>query len=286
MHQAHPAVRQIGFCDALIVALDGVQAAAARVLDGRADDIHLSSGIDFSIKEAVEVGPLFAGDAAGLDGLAARRQLVEDGDIEVAVHQQPQRPGDGGGTHDQQVGIRGLFGQQAPLAHTEAVLFVHDGQTQPGELHALAEDGVGAYDEVGLVVPDGGEGGAACGGLHAAGEQGYPHPEGGEQAVQVLGVLAGQDLGGGQQCGLIPGPDAGPDGRSGHQRFAAAHVALQKAVHGRFARHVGQDLFHGPPLCAGGGEGQRLPERRGVGFLHRCAGGGRAVVLHPPDAQL
>lgn len=76
------------------------------------------------------------------------------------------------------MGIRGLFGQQAPLAHTEAVLFVHDGQTQPGELHALAEDGVGAYDEVGLIVPDGGEGGAPCGGLHAAGEQGHPHPEG------------------------------------------------------------------------------------------------------------
>ncbi len=55
---------------------------------------------------------------------------------------------------------------------------------------------MGAYDEVGLVVPDGGEGGAACGGFHAAGEQGHPHPEGGEQAVQVLGVLAGQDLGG------------------------------------------------------------------------------------------
>ena len=67
--------------------------------------------------------------------------------------------------------VVGLARQNAALPHAKAVLFVHNGQTQPGELHALAEDGVGTHDEVGLVVPDGGEGGAACGGFHAAGEQ-------------------------------------------------------------------------------------------------------------------
>ena len=100
VHQAHPAVGQQGLGDVLVVALDGVKAAAARVFDGGADDIHLTPGTDLPVEEAVEVGPLLAGDAAGLDRLAARRQLVEDGDVEVAVHQQPQRPGDGGGAHD------------------------------------------------------------------------------------------------------------------------------------------------------------------------------------------
>ena len=69
-------------------------------------------------------------------------------------------------------------------------------------------------------------------------------------------------------------------------QMAAAHVALQKPVHGGLARHIGQDLFHGPPLCAGGRKGESVPEGGGVGLLHGRAGGGRAVVLHPPDAQL
>ena len=126
----------------------------------------------------------------------------------------------------------------------------------------------------------------AAGSLHPACEQGHPHPKGGEQAVQVLGVLAGQDLGRRQKRCLIPGPDAGPDGRSGHQRLSAAHVALQEPVHGGLTRHIGQDLFHGPPLCTGGRKGESVPEGGGVGLLHGCAGGGCAVVLHPPDAQL
>ena len=56
--------------------------------------------------------------------------------------QQPQRPGDGGGTHDQQVGIRGLFGQHSALPYPKAVLLVDDGKTKPGKLYAFAEDGV------------------------------------------------------------------------------------------------------------------------------------------------
>ena len=85
---------------------------------------------------------------------------------------------------------------------------------------------MGAHHKVGFVVPDGGKRGASRSGLHAAGQQGYPHPEGGKHPVQALGVLCGQNLSGGQQSSLIPGPDAGPDGGSRYQRFAAAHVTL------------------------------------------------------------
>ncbi|MFR6474497.1 MAG: hypothetical protein ACLUOL_04465 [Faecalibacterium sp.] len=46
-----------------------------------------------------------------------------------------------------------------------------------------------------------------------------------------------------------------------------------------------QDLFHGPPLCAGGEKGSDSQNGEASAF-HRRAGGGRAVVLHPPDAQL
>ena len=286
VHQAYPALRQQGFGNVLVVALNGVQPAIRCVLDGGADQIHLPPSTNLLIEKMVEVAPLFAGDAAGLDRCAARRQLVQNGDVQIAVDEQAQRAGNGRCTHHQQVRIRGLFGQHSALPYPKAVLLVDHGKTKPGKLYAFAEDGVGAHHKVGFVVPDGGKGGAACSGLHAAGQQGHPHPEGGKHPVQAFGVLGGQNFCRGQQRGLIPRSDAGPDGGSRHQRFAAAHIALQKAVHGSLARHVGQNLAHGPALGSGGGKGQAGPERGRVGKLHGRTGGSGTPVFHPANAQL
>ena len=226
MHQTHPAVRQQGLGNVLVVGLDRVQPAVGGVLNGGAHQIDLPPLVDLLIEEMVQVPPFFAGDAPGLDRGTAGGQLVQNGDVQVSVEEQAQCAGNGGGAHDQQVRIHGLFGQHAALPHAEAVLLVDDGQPQPGKLHPLAEDGVGAHDEVRFVAPDGGQRGALCSGFHAAGEQGHPHAKGGQHPVQTLGVLCGQNLSGGQQSSLISGPDAGPDGGSRYQRFAAAHVTL------------------------------------------------------------
>ena len=184
------------------------------------------------------------------------------------------------------MGVRGLFGQHSALAHAEAMLLVHHSQTQPGKLHALAQDGVGAHHKVGLVTADSSQRGAAGGGLHAAGQQGYTHSEGGQHPVQILCVLGGKDLGGGQQGRLVSAADAGPDGGGGNQRLAAAHIALQKAVHGGAAGQIGQNFVYGPALGTGGGEGERCPEGGRVEPLHGCTGGGAAPVLHSSNAQL
>jgi len=118
------------------------------------------------------------------------------------------------------------------------VLLVNDRQTQPGKLHPFAHQGVGAHHKVGFVLADGSQRGAAGSGLHAAGQQGHPHPEGGKQPVEPLGVLRGQNFGRRQQRGLISRPDARPDGGGSYQRFAAAYIALQQAAHGGIARHI------------------------------------------------
>ena len=128
VHQAHPPLGQQGLGNVFI------------------DEIHLPPGVDLPVQKAVQRSPLFAGDAPGLDRLAARRKLIQNGDVQVAVDQQAQRAGDGGSAHDQQVGVLGLFGQHPALADAKAVLLVHHGQAQPGKFHALAEDGVGADD--------------------------------------------------------------------------------------------------------------------------------------------
>ena len=81
VHQADPAVGEKGLGNVLVVTFHGVQPAVRRVLDGGTDDIYLPSGSDLPVKKAVEIPPLFSGDAPGLDGLAARGQLIKDRDV-------------------------------------------------------------------------------------------------------------------------------------------------------------------------------------------------------------
>ncbi len=71
-----------------------------------------------------------AGDGEGLHRLPSGGQLVDDGHVQVPVQDQGQRPGDGGGGHDQDVGVVPLGGQRRPLGHAEAVLLVRHHQAQ------------------------------------------------------------------------------------------------------------------------------------------------------------
>lgn len=51
VHQAYPALRQQGFGNVLVVALDGVQSAVRHILDGGADQIHLPPAPDLLIEK-------------------------------------------------------------------------------------------------------------------------------------------------------------------------------------------------------------------------------------------
>jgi hypothetical protein len=62
------------------------------------------------------------------DRLASRRQLIDHGDIQIAVEGEGQRARNGRGRHDQHVGIDALLPEAEALHDTEAVLLVHDGQ--------------------------------------------------------------------------------------------------------------------------------------------------------------
>ena len=121
-----------------IIGRHGLQTAGGLVfLNGRADDVHLMPGLDLLVEKAVHVPPLFAGDEPCLDRLAAGGQLVQHGDVEVAVHQKPQRARDGRCAHDQQMRALRLTGQQAALPHAEAVLLVHNGKAEIFKFHRI-----------------------------------------------------------------------------------------------------------------------------------------------------
>ncbi len=126
--------------------------------------------------------------------LASRRQLVDDGHLQIAVEHQRQRSGDGSGAHDQRMNPLPFVGQRPPLGHAEPVLFVGDGQRRSSEGHVLLNQSVGADERVQLpgfqrLLEQGfllfGRG---------AGEQPAADAALPEQRLQSLVMLSGQQL--------------------------------------------------------------------------------------------
>ena len=230
--------------------------------------------------KGVDPGPLVLPHQEGVDALAARGQLVDDREVQVPVEDQGQGPGNGRGGHDQQMGVPALLRQGGPLGHAEAVLLVGHHQTEIGKARRLGNQGVGAHDQIRLMGGDGGPGVLLLGRGHGARQQGNPDPQRGQQGLQPLGVLLGQDLRGGHEGRLLPVPGGDPGRGGGHSGLAAAHVALDQPIHHPAALQIGGDLPDDPLLGPGQGEGQgRLEFRK---RRHRESGPG---LLVPPGAE-
>ena len=161
------------------------------------------AGCDLLIKKAVHIPPLAPGDEPGLDRLAAGRQFIQHRDIEIAVEQKAEGARDRSCAHNQQVRAFGFAGQNPALAHAEAMLFINDCKAEVFEHDLVCQHRVGADDEPGAAVRNGGEGDAALGRFHAADEQRDVDPEGLEPVGQRGRVLAGQNFGRSQQ-GALP----------------------------------------------------------------------------------
>ena len=89
-------------------------------------------------------------------------------------------------------------------------------------------------------------------GIGGVGERGF----GGETDGGGVAV-GGEDFGGSQHRHLIAVFEGYNGGFSGNNGLAAAHVALEEAVHGAGARHVAGDFAQHPLLSPGGFEGQQ-----------------------------
>ena len=99
-------------------------------------------------------------------------------------------------------------------------------------------------------------------------------------------MLPGEDFRGGHEHGLLSVGHGQQHPVQGHDGLAAAHVALQEAVHGPRSAHVGPDFGNRLPLARGQLKGEeaedagidqgRGRQRRGLPHL---------VLLMPPDGQ-
>jgi hypothetical protein len=141
---------------ALVLGGGGLHVERLRLLDERADDERLSPLLDLGAEEALGVLAGVRRDPARLDGLAAGRQLIDHGDVEVAVDGEGERARDGRGGHDEhvrRVGAEGaLLAQGGALHDAEAVLLIDDGEAEVVEADAALDQRVRAAGDVDLAA--------------------------------------------------------------------------------------------------------------------------------------
>ena len=107
------------------------------LLDHGEDDIGLTALLQLTLEELIYPIHLALTLVVGLDRLAPGWELVDDGDIQVAVEGHGERTRDGRSAHDEdvRVDLLALLPQPRALHDTEAVLLVDDGQPEMGELY-------------------------------------------------------------------------------------------------------------------------------------------------------
>src|SRR5207249_9345653 len=120
--------------------------------DDRINNVALVSGGDFAAEKFPNAGEMLLGSHARGDGGAAGGQLVENGNVEIAVESERKRARDGrGGEHEDVRGVamRGGFIHQAlALQDAEAMLLVNGDKTEAREFHVVFNQRVRADDEL------------------------------------------------------------------------------------------------------------------------------------------
>ena len=237
------------------------------------DDVGLAALRHLLANEIPHLVGALAGDAARDDRRAARRQLVEHADVEVAVERKRECARNGRRGHHQHVGLRlvGLLHQPEALQHAEAVLLVDDDEAETVELDFLFNQRMGADDQLRLAAIDEAAVGALAVFVERAGEQHDAIAARGalKQLARGEKMLRGQDLSGRHERGLVAVFHGDEHGLQGDDGFAGAHVALQQAAHGTGLAHVGDDFAQGALLRRRGMEGQHLAD----GFADLVGGG-------------
>src|SRR5580658_4122712 len=218
------------------------------------------AGGNFLAKKFPDAGKMRLGGEARLNGCAAGREFVEDGDVEVAVKRERERTRDGRGGEDEdvrRVAVRGGFVHETfALEDAEAVLLVDGDEAEARELDLVFDESVRADDELGFAGADAFEGGLLVCELEAADEQFDAIGTGSEYAASRKIVLHGENFGGRHERGLAAVFDGDDGGLQRDNGFAAADVALQQTVHGRGLFEVGNNFLQDIELSCGRFEGK------------------------------
>ncbi len=124
-----------------------------RLLDQGVDHVGLLALTKSLPDKLVDLLAALLRHPVGLDP-ALLGQLIEDGDLEMAIQRQGDRPRDGGSTHHQDVQIFALPLQMGSLNHPKAVLLVDHRQAEALKAHLILDQGVGSDYQVWLAFLD------------------------------------------------------------------------------------------------------------------------------------
>jgi hypothetical protein len=258
--QAQPEVLQRATGQGFEQLLGTGHASGLRGFDQRRHDVALAALAQFPAKEFPPgLATRFVAQIRVQRG-STWRLGPQGRHVQVPEHGHGYRAGDRRGCHDQVVWIEFRTPQRRPLPHAEPVLFVDHHQSQAVERNLLAQQCMGADDQVDLPRCDRLFCLTALGGTQSTGQHRDPHPAGMQIASQRACVLACQHFGRRHQGGLESMRDGQQHGVFGDHRLATAHVAVQQAVHGSHPSQVGGDFGDRSILILGQREREQPPD--------------------------
>ncbi len=249
-----------------------------RLLDQGADPVGLLALGAGELDPLDHVAATAVGQRHCGDGGSARRQFVDDRGVEVGIGGHRQGAGDGGGGHDELMGMYPLplpfLAQGEALMHPESVLFIDDDQRQTLEHHLLLKDGVGAHHHLDAAIGDGGQRLLPRLAFLFARQPADSDAERFQPLGKVDGVLFRQQLGRRHQAHLTAIADSLQGSECRDQGLAGTHIPLHQPHHGVALLQILTYLGHHPALGTG-----RL-ERQGAEQLfdqlgHRFEGAGQ-----------
>src|SRR5208283_3694823 len=246
------------------------------------------AGGDFAAKKFPDARKMLFRGCASRDGSAAGREFIEDGHLEIAVEREGKRAGDGSSRQDEDVRriavARGFVHQALALEDAEAVLFVNGDKSEAVKFDVLLDEGVRADDELGFAGTDALARGAFFGGFKAADEQFHGVATGSEDAPSRKEMLDGENFRGGHERGLAAVFDGDDRSLERNDGFAAADIALQKAIHGHGLFEVRGNF--GKDALLGVGRLERKDAFQGFAdFIFANAKGDGVFLADGPAAQ-
>ncbi len=135
--------------DTAVFGDDGFDGVAVVFLDPGIDEERLAAFVEFLADESPDLREAFDTAQVGFDLATAGWQGIDDGGVQVAVKGETERARDGGGGHDQEVGVMAFAKQLFALGNAEFVLFVDDDEAETIDGKARLDQRMSADDEPG-----------------------------------------------------------------------------------------------------------------------------------------
>ena len=207
------------------------------VLDQRAHPVSLASGHACVAHAPYDLAAPRIGDELRRDGGASRRQLVDDGHVQIGVVAHRERAWNGRRAHHELMrgvlpALRAFHAQCEPLVNAEPMLLVHDRKAEVAEAHLLLKERVRADGDSRAAGRNALQRCLPVPFLQSPGEPCHTDVECFQPRRELAVVLFGENLRRRHHGHLSVVLDRLKRRERRHDRLAAADIALEQSLHG------------------------------------------------------